>query len=113
MIINLPKKFKLVVPQGLSEDIQQKLFSLGKEWWRGGKKIMHTNSMFLLVRDNVITHADTYNYFMNDVDTQVPQIDPFELLNYEDPNISIIDEIKTIKIRLTLLERSLDNDKSK
>lgn len=54
----LPKKFKIVVPQGMSEQIQEKLFSLGYRWLGGEKKVQLTSRPFLLVEDNAITYLD-------------------------------------------------------
>lgn len=45
----LPENFKLVVPQGKSEEIQKKLFSLGCEWRAGGQSIMLTTKPYLII----------------------------------------------------------------
>lgn len=58
----LPKKFKIIVPQGMSEKIQKKLFSLGYGWVDGAKMLIHTNQPFLLVEDKLITYLDRYDY---------------------------------------------------
>lgn len=59
----LPKMFKLVVPQGMSEKIQKKLFSLGCEWMIGGASIRHTEMPYLLIENKRIGYTQMSDIF--------------------------------------------------
>ena len=71
MLNELPKEFKIVVKNGISEKIQKKLFDLGYFWLFSGRKISHSDKPFLFVSDGVITYGDNEFFFNCQESTEI------------------------------------------
>lgn len=93
---DLPEKFKIMVPDKFSEEIQRKLFSLGKCWNGGDTDIIDYNNIKFIVvtNENFTCGAGEVTKIDEFVKLDIPEITFTQLMNAKprtDPKKCIVD----------------------